>query len=46
MRKCLILVNSTEVRSKDRESPEPKNASSSGLSLFRFYLTLLRHSFS
>jgi hypothetical protein len=35
MRKCLILIKSTQQGSKDRqrESPEPKNASSSGLSL-------------
>src|SRR5215218_3873204 len=34
MRKCLILVNSTEERKERKtENPEPKNASSSGLSL-------------
>jgi hypothetical protein len=33
LQKYLILANRREERSKDRESPEPRNASSSGLSL-------------
>jgi hypothetical protein len=37
MRKCLTLVNCTQEQSKDRkERPEPKNASSSGLSSVLF----------
>jgi hypothetical protein len=48
MRKCLILVNSTQERSKDRQkSPELEALFlGSGLSLLRFYLTLKRHSSS
>jgi hypothetical protein len=33
LQKYVILANRGEERSKDRESPEPENASSSGLSL-------------
>lgn len=47
MRKCLMLVSSTEERSKDRdrESPELEAFLGSG-SHFCFYLTLWRHSSS
>jgi hypothetical protein len=36
LQKHLILANRREERSKDRESPEPKNASSSGSLPFLF----------
>jgi hypothetical protein len=46
LRKCFILVNSTEQRSKDRQRARSLRTLLAPGSLFRFHLTLQRHSSS